>query len=117
MRTVTAGSSTRTDTPWSARRPRAASAWRRALAASAWLAAALAVGHDARAQSPAVGPAAHRLPEYPAAASTAATWPASLQREAADRLQDKLEAIVRFGAIPRLETMRTPVHERTSGRT
>lgn len=51
-----------------------------------------------RAQSP-----------VPAAAGTPSVSPAQAD---ADSLQRKLEAIVRFGAIPRLETLATPLLER-----
>lgn len=45
----------------------------------------------------------------PAAAGGAAV---SMRQAEADSLQSKLEAIVRFGAIPRLETLSTVMHER-----
>ena len=48
-------------------------------------------------------------PPAPAAAGTPAVSPAQAD---ADSLQRKLEAIVRFGAIPRLETLATPLLER-----
>jgi len=87
-------------------------AWRRALFAGGCLVAvAFAASPGTRAQTPVAQPAPHAPAEHPAAASTAAAWPASDQRDAADRLQGKLEDIVRFGAIPRLETLRTPLFE------
>jgi hypothetical protein len=54
----------------------------------------------ARAQQPA-----------PAAATNGGAAVSSLQADA-DSLQSKLESIVRFGAIPRLETQSTVLHER-----
>lgn len=47
----------------------------------------------------------------PAAAASGGAGVPSVQADA-DALQSKLEAIVRFGAIPRLETLSTVVHER-----
>jgi hypothetical protein len=47
----------------------------------------------------------------PAAAAGGGAGVSSVQADA-DALQGKLEAIVRFGAIPRLETLSTVVHER-----
>lgn len=47
----------------------------------------------------------------PAAAGNGGNAGSSIQTDA-DALQSKLEAIVRFGAIPRLETLSTVVHER-----
>lgn len=48
----------------------------------------------------------------PAASGNGGTTAGSSMQTDADALQSKLEAIVRFGAIPRLETLSTVVHER-----
>lgn len=52
---------------------------------------------------------AHAQSQAPASVRTPSV--SSMQADA-DSLQRKLEAIVRFGAIPRLETLATPLHER-----
>lgn len=87
----------------------------RALAA-ALLCLAVAPGTRLAAQqdaAPGPPPAAtpSRPTDTPVPVAVAATWSRGAQRVAADALQAKLEDIVRFGAIPRLETQVTPLHE------